>query len=435
MVYIIEYFIEYFTYILMELNEITRYSVIFLISVTLFTIVLRILLSIAYQSQLTAVRFSKKDRYSRLLKKIMNSYKAAAEKGIANINTQQIVNKYVMKLNFIGWSFESIDKLIFKIETQAPLIGVATLLIPDTDKLWCASTTAIIVLVFWILGSIFDYSSTKSKLIVSLIDYIDNQEGIFYVKDLGSIIISFKNELQSAMLNTDKILSDEIHKMSITLNDSVKYALENISKTLSSSMQTLVDYSAILKEPMNDWKTNIELTSKAQQELNLNTNLLKDSISDFGNLYTQFDKQLENQNKLLTTLMEQVQNEIQQLCNVVNNTDESSKTNAVNNEVLQKQLKYIESNQELLNLTLQKYEVSLEQFTSGMGESIGNIINLYSQNASETINSGIDDLINRISKSNSNLLHNVNESIDKLTKQNIIQQQTILDIKDLVHSN
>lgn len=435
MVYIIEYFIEYFTYILMELNEITRYSVIFLISVTLFTIVLRILLSIAYQSQLTAVRFSKKDRYSRLLKKIMNSYKSTAEKGIANINTQQIVNKYVMKLNFIGWSFESIDKLISKIEAQAPLIGAATLLIPDTDKLWCASTTAIIVLVFWILGSIFDYSSTKSKLIVSLIDYIDNQEGIFYVKDLGSIIISFKNELQSAMLNTDKILSDEIHKMSITLNDSVKYALENISKTLSSSMQTLVDYSAILKEPMNDWKTNIELTSKAQQELNLNTNLLKDSISDFGNLYTQFDKQLENQNKLLTTLMEQVQNEIQQLCNVVNNTDESSKTNAVNNEVLQKQLKYIESNQELLNLTLQKYEVSLEQFTSGIGESMGNIINLYSQNASETINSGIDELINKISKSNSNLLHNVNESIDKLTKQNIIQQQTILDIKDLVHSN
>lgn len=435
MVYIIEYFIEYFTYISMELNEITRYSVIFLIAVTLFTIVLRILLSIAYQSQLTAVRFSKKDRYSRLLKKIMNSYKAAAEKGIANINTQQIVNKYVTKLNFIGWSLESIDKLISKIETQAPLIGVTTLLIPDTDKLWCASTTAIIVLVFWILGSIFDYSSTKSKLIVSLIDYIDNQEGIFYVKDLGSIIISFKNELQSAMLNTDKILSDEIHKMSITLNDSVKYALENISKTLSSSMQTLVDYSAILKEPMNDWKTNIELTSKAQQELNLNTNLLKDSISDFGNLYTQFDKQLENQNKLLTTLMEQVQNEIQQLCNVVNNTDESSKTNAVNNKVLQKQLKYIESNQELLNLTLQKYEVSLEQFTSGIGESIGNIINLYSQNASETINSGIDELINKISKSNSNLLHNVNESIDKLTKQNIIQQQTILDIKDLVHSN
>lgn len=435
MVYIIEYFIEYFTYISMELNEITRYSVIFLIAVTLFTIVLRILLSIAYQSQLTAVRFSKKDRYSRLLKKIMNSYKAAAEKGIANINTQQIVNKYVTKLNFIGWSLESIDKLISKIETQAPLIGFATLLIPDTDKLWCASTTAIIVLVFWIFGSIFDYSSTKSKLIVSLIDYIDNQEGIFYVKDLGSIIISFKNELQSAMLNTDKILSDEIHKMSITLNDSVKYALENISKTLSSSMQTLVDYSAILKEPMNDWKTNIELTSKAQQELNLNTNSLKDSISDFGNLYTQFDKQLENQNKLLTTLMEQVQNEIQQLCNVVNNTDESSKTNAVNNEVLQKQLKYIESNQELLNLTLQKYEVSLEQFTSGIGESIGNIINLYSQNASETINSGIDELINRISKSNGNLLNNVNESIDKLTKQNMIQQQTILDIKDLVHSN
>lgn len=427
--------INYFMFMLSDLNDITRYSIIFLTTVTLFAIILRIILSVSYQGQLTAVRFSKKDKYSKLLNKIIRSYKETAEKGIANINTEQIVNKYTMQLNLIGWSFESIDKLINKIETQAPLIGIATLFIADTDKMWCGGATAIIVLVYWILGSILDYKSAKDKLIVTLIDYVDNQEGIFYVKDLGSIIISFKNELQSTMLNTDKILSNEIHKMNMTLNDNFKYSMDNISKTLESSMKSLVDYSNMLKEPMSDWKNNIESAYKVQEILNTNTNALKDVVSDFNNLYTQFDKQLENQNTLLTNLMEQIQKQIQQLYNIANNSDENIKINAVNNEAVQKQLKYIETNQELLNTSLQKYESSLEQFTSTMSESVGNIINLYSQNAAESMDSAIDKFVNKISKTNTNLLYNVNESIDKITKQNTIQQQTILDIKDLVSKN
>lgn len=427
--------IDYFMLMLSDLNDITKYSIIFLTVVTLFVLALRIILSVAYQSQLIAVKLSKKDKYTKLLKKIIHSYKEAAEKGIANINTKQIVNKYIIQLSLIGWSFESIDKLIHKIETQAPLIGIATLFITETDKLWCGATTAIIILLYWILGSIFDYESVKDKLIITLIDYVDNQEGIFYVKDLGSIIISFKNELQSTILNTDKILSNEIHKMSITLNDNFKYSMDNISKTLESSMQSLVDYSNVLKEPMNDWKNNIELASKIQESLNINTTALKDIISDFTSLYNQFDKQLENQNVLLTNLMEQIKNEIQQLCNIVNNSDENIKVNSLNNEAVQKQLKYIETNQELLNVTLQKYETSLEQFTSAISESIGNIIDLHSQNAAENIDSAIDKFVNKVSKSNSNLLYNVNESIDKITKQNMIQQQTILDIKDIVVKN
>lgn len=429
-------FFEDFMYIIMNLNDITKYTVIFLGGVTVFTVILRIFLSIGYQNQLARLRLSKKDKKSKLLNKIINSYKVAAEKGIANINTEKIVNKYMFKLNFGGWSFESIDKLISKIENQAGFIGVATLFIPDTDKLWCAGTTALMMVVFWLLGSIFDYASTKTKLMVELIDYVDNQEGIFYVKDLGSVIVSFKNELQSTMLNTNKVLGDAINKMNIGISDSFKYNTDNMVKSMESSMKALVNYADILKEPMDGWKANIDMAGTVQKDLNSTIEILKESMVKFESIYIGLDKQLTAQDTDMKEISLQTRKQVEQLFSVIDNIDENSKNISIHNEATQKQLKYVEDNQQLLNVTLQKYQGSIEQFTSNMGDAFGNMVNIYSQNVAEKMVSEIGDVTKKLVEVNKEIIDNINEGIDKLTNQSLIQQQSVLDIKEsLILSN
>lgn len=423
-------FIDQFIDNIASLNQITMYTVIFLISLIFITVILRIVLSIAYQSQLTALRLSKKDKKSSLLKRVTNNYKSVCDKGIANINTEQIVNKHMMKLSLLGWSFESISDFIVKIETQAGFIGIATLFIPDTDKTWCVSVTAIMLAIFWILGSIFDYKSTKAKLKTELIDYIDNQEGKFYTKDMGSIIVSFKNELQSSILNTTKVLSDSINKMNVNLNETFKYGVENIIKTTESSMRTLTDYSSILKEPMEDWKRNLGKASELQLGLNETINTLNDSMTKFNLIYDKLDNQLKLQTSSTKDLASQIQNQINTLFKVITNLDDNSKNIALSNEALEKQLKYIENNQQLLDVTLQKYEGSVQEFTSNMGDSFGKIIDLYSQNASISISSEINQIVNKLADSNKDLIGAINENLTKLTNQNIILEQSILDIKD-----
>lgn len=427
---------EDYMYIIMNLNDITKYTVIFLGGIAVFTVILRILLSIGYQNQLARLRFSKKEKKSKLLNKIINSYKTAGEKGIANINTEEIVNKYILRLNFGGWSFESIDKLISKIENQAGFVGVATLFITDTDKLWCAGTTALMLVFFWLIGSIFDYASTKIKLKVELIDYVDNQEGIFYVKDLGSVIVSFKNELQSTMLNTNKVLGDAINKMNSSITDSFKYNNDSMIKIMESSMKALVDYADILKEPMTEWKTNIEMAGTVQKDLNSTIGILKESITKFESIYVSLDKQLTTQDADIKEISLQTRKQVEQLFSVVDNIDENSKNISIHNEATQKQLKYVEENQKLLNVTLQKYESSIEQLASNMGNTFGNMVNIYSQNITESMVSEIRDVTKNLVEVNKEIIDNINQGIKKLTNQSLIQQQTVLDIKEsLVFSN
>lgn len=427
---------ETLTNTIFSLNDITKYTVLFLIGLIFVTVILRIALSIGYQSHLTMVRFSKKDRHSSLLTKIIKNYKAASEKGVANINTEQIVNKYMMRLNILGWSFSSIDGFITKIEAQAGFIGIATLFIPDTDKMWCVGTTAIMLLIFWFIGSIFDYKSARNKLKVELIDYVDNKEGVFYTKDIGSIIVTFKNELQSALLNTNKVLGDTINKLSININDNFKYGVDTIVKTTEMSMKTLVDYSQILKEPMNDWKQNIESASILQKNLNDTIVILNQSIDKFETIYNNLDKGLNENSISSKELANQIKLQIEQMFSAINNLDENSKGLISNTEIVNKQIKYIEDNQQLLDVAVQKYEGAIEEFTSSIANSFSNIVNSQSQNVSESFLNEMKQIINEFSISNKELANSINENMDKLVNQNIIQQQSITDIKEsLIYKN
>lgn len=419
---------DYFE-IVLGLNEVTRYTIVFLAIIVVITVILRIILSIFYQGQLTTARFSKKDKRSALLNKIINDYKIASEKGIANVNTNQIVMKYIRKMNIIGWSLDSIDALVKKVETQAAFIGIATVFLPDTDKLWCAMATAIMLLLFWLFGSIFDYDATKAKLIVEVIDYVDNVEGVFYSKDIGSTILSLKNEMQMAILNMNKSLSDAIYKLNGSVSDQFKYGTDHIVKTMESSMKALVNYSDILKEPMEAWKLNIEQAVKLQNGMNVTAQDLKGTMEKFSEIYNQLDKQLTNQSADMKEVYNSLRKQIEQLFTVINTINDNSRNVALNNEALQKQLKYIDENQQVLNVSLQKYQGSVEDFTSNLAEVFSNIVTIYTQNTTASLTSGIEELSKKSLETNKDMLCNVNESIDKLTKQSTIQQQSILDIK------
>jgi hypothetical protein len=413
----------------MNLNDITRYTVIFLSIIVVITVALRIVLSIFYQGQLTAVRFSKKDKRSALLNKIINDYKIASDKGIANVNTNQIVMKYVRKLNFIGWSLDSIDSFIKKVETQAAFIAIAAIFLPETDKLWCAGITALMLIVFWLIGSVFDYESTRAKLDVELIDYVDNVEGVFYSKDIGSTILSLKNELQVAIFNTNKSLTDAIYKLNSSVNESFKYGTDHMVRTMETSMNSLVNYATVLKEPMEAWKQNIEQASKLQSGLNSTSQDLKQAMDKFSEIYGRLDQQLTNQSTDMKEVYVSLRKQIEQLFTVVNNIDENSKTVTINNEALQKQLKYIDDNQEVLNITLQKYQGTIEEFTANIGEVFSNIVTLYSQNATTSITSGMQEFSNKLIETNREFLSSINESIEQLSRQNMIGQQSVLDMK------
>lgn len=429
-------FITDFNYSIENINQMTEITVVFLILSATLSVILRIILCICYQSNLLFARFSKKDRKSRLIRKILNNYKDVEDRGISNINIEQIVNKNILKLNFIGFNLNSIDELVKKIESQLGIIGVASFFIPSTDKMLCAIATATVIMIFWVFGSIFNYNLTKIKLISEVVDYIDNREGISDKKDLATIIVTLKNDLQSAMLNTDKILTDEIHKLSSNINESFKYGTESIVKIVNSSMNNITSYADILNEPIEKWKLNIEAASTAQNSLNLTVTELKDAMSKFESIYEQIDRQLNTQNDNIKDMASQIGKQVEQFCSVVYTVDESIKSVSLNSQAVQNQLKYIDNNQKVLDSAVQKYQGAMEELTSNIGQAFGNIINIYSHNASENINSEVEKVIDRLAEINREFLENVNKKIDIVSNQNLIQQQTILDLKDnLLYKN
>lgn len=85
---------------------------------------------------------------------------------------------------------------------------------------------------------------------------------------------------------------------------------------------------------------------------------------------------------------------------------------AKSTETVERQLQYIERNQELLEKTVQQYEVGLVEITKKLGDGLGSIIDYHVQTAYGAINESVQNNLNKIVTSNSELLVRIQQLLE-----------------------
>ncbi len=360
---------------------------------------LRIIVCGGYQTQLTIFNLSAKDigeksaikdTKSKLLNKVVKDFVKSSDKGISVLNPISIVKKHLFSLTMLGISYESLERFVSLSSNGFLVIGALLAFIFEDYRSIYALSTIVAFILFRLFETVFDFIIIKNKLELEMAEYVNREIGQFYGTDSSSVLIRLKSELSTLISAQTEALAQSITKMGDTTSGVLRLSLQEITREMEKTALSFGKISQELNEPAERWKNCLEEARNAQKDLNDTCHTL---------------------NSLMSSVV-------------------SGLTEQKDREAFEKQLKYIEKNQGLLEESINKYELSLEEMTQKMGDGFGKIVEFHIQQAydgfSHTLTSNMQDIINL----NNDMILKLQELFESMKQQSRSETQAILKIKE-----
>ena len=217
--------------------EYYRFLIIGIVVAWVVILVLRIMLTSGYVSQLQLAKASAAkgipDAESiaklrpPLLKRAAVDYAFLGERGIARIDSRDLVRKSARKLKFLWWSFESCGRFLDTMEPAVFFAGIIFTIISEQRAVF-AAVTLILFAIGKLLSTFIDYKKTRDELFDEVAFLLDKELGRLYVTDGPAAINNLRGELKGLMNYQAKYLSDTITE----LRDKLAAVTEKSTMTL-----------------------------------------------------------------------------------------------------------------------------------------------------------------------------------------------------------
>lgn len=253
------------------LNTEKSIDVIFIGFLAIYTLTffLRIIICIGYQAHFTHFNINQKpiDKKENIriknygiLNKVISDYIKISEKGIQSINIKSIVNKHLLRINFIGLSFTSIEKFVEGVEKNILFVSIFLAFIFDEYRILYTTCGVIIFLLIKIYSSIFDFSLVKQKLSEEVSVYIQTELGKFYVWDVDKLAKKLIKEISDSLIKHSENTYESIVQLNSIL-DSLKDSYNTVSvtnKALHSKMEYIEKNQEVLEQAMDKYEVALE---------------------------------------------------------------------------------------------------------------------------------------------------------------------------------
>lgn len=412
---------------------------IYILAVILY-LIFRVIVCTGFQMNLTRFYFSNKeissindikDTKSRLLNKVIKSYVKSAEKGISYIDINAITENQLLKLNFLGWNYKSIENFLNGLEYAFLIFGILFWLSFERELIFIVITIIAFVLIK-IMSSIFDYSVTKEKLLNEIILYVEREVGQFYITDLAFSVQNFKMEMKEVFNIQTKTLSDSVLKISTDMANAIIVSNKQLNENIDKTINSLFSITDILEKPLIQWKESLEKAVKSQVSINTTFEKIYNAASSFENVTNELAEKLESYSLVYKKYEDKANNEIIQLTSVTEKLLISNKDNSEIIKSLRNQFDYIEENQKLLKESIQKYELTLEDVTKQMGSALGGIVEYQMQSTYKNISEYIKEDISKITNSSNELIIQLDKLFEKMVEQSRSETLAVVKIKEQI---
>jgi len=370
--------------------------------VSVFALVLRIIACVGYQSQYAIFKLYGKEIKVKtdavnvrhgLIGKAVADYMAACEKGASGVSSAAIVGKHLTNMGFIFWKYDSMAAFIKAYENACLIIGLLLAFFLDYPAFF--GIMSIVVFLFLrVCASVFDFDLAKIKLANETVEYLDKEIGQFYTPDLSSGINRLRTEMADAAARQAVIFENAVRQMTESLSESMKVTLGEIS----------------LDDTVSEWKTAV--ASAADFTKNIGAGLksyesvivtFKASADFFNNSFAEY---ADGMKKLA----------------------ESIDARFAAQDMLDK-------NQALLNDSFNKFELSLQDITGKLGNSLATLVEHRLQASYGTLNDSINDNIRQIINSNNEYLSRMQKLFDALGEQSAAETRAILRATEQMDGN
>lgn len=399
---------------------------------------LRILLYVGYQTQYGIFTLYAKELRSKedisgikrgIFAKSVRDYVRSQNKGVSTVNTHSIVQKHLLHMRLVIWTYSSIHRFISSMETSYLFIGILLAMFTDYPMLF--GVFSIIVFISGrIIATVFDYELARDRIGNEMVEYIEREVGAFYLSDFNSAIHRLGTTLLEAVGNQSLVMSSSIKDLGTDLSGVLRLITGDIQKNLENSLNVFINKAEALNEPLNNWKEAISKAADQQGVLNEAAHQIHDASEILKSMSETLESILKSYADNFNQEKDLISEQVNKLGDISGALDNSISIAVSSYDSIQASLSYIEKNQSVLEESLNKYELALKNMTSGLSDGMGSIINYNIESASQSLGERLNDNISSVLGGNNELMSKLQVLFGDLSEQSKRQTQAIINVKE-----
>jgi len=410
------FFSELFITLNRQDNHVIIMSVFF--GVAALAVLLRIISHLHFRAALIGFRRDAKkpiktlddirELKNSLLVNIVIEYKRVADKAVTHVPAQQLVNRQVAAMSFIGWRYDGMLPFIVELERALLFIGLI-LAVVFSDYAFVYGVLAIVLfLLTRAAAAFFNFFGAKEQLADEIVIYIEREIGRFFASDTGGAVLRLKNDLTEAIAGMTASLEGIVSQMAESLENTttsigktmtettdsigstMTKATENVGPALAAAMdEKLINMNANLSNTLESWESALSQASSLQTAMN-----------DTSDRLGQTSLRLQSSAELLSKHLQGHSNALSEqhiaLVSAIESVKDGVGLLSTQQTALVQQSDYIERNQQTLEAAISAYESSLQGLTQSLGDGLGAFINLHAQTSAQAVNDALKTNIDKI---------------------------------------
>jgi len=375
------------------------------LSIALITIILRIVAYIHFHSELIVVRMditkeikkredflakSKLAIKSAILRKTITEYMKVAERAVTNVPTSQLINRAISGMSLLGWRYDNILPLVESLENMLLFVGLILAIVFTNSSFAYATMAIIIFLVTRLSLAFFNARATREQLADEMYIFISREVGRFFASDTGGAILRLKNDLTEAINNQSETYTNTMKNIATTM----EHTMDNVAQSMVNAANSIGPIVAnAMDEKLINMNTTLTTTLKNWESALSEAGRIQTAMNESSEKLSQSSTRVQSASELLATHLKGHSNALsEQLIALINAMDlvkDSTNNLITQQDTLVKQIKYIESNQQTLDVSIHSYEATLQGLAQTLGEGIGTFIDLHAQTSAQAINDAL----------------------------------------------
>lgn len=417
-------------------DNVTLTAIVTFLIAMVVIMAMRLGLNLTYQAQYALFKLCAKevkssrdikDAKSMLLNRAVKEYIKSAERGVDNIDTSTVVSMYVNKLNMVILNCRVTGRFVSSMEYSIPAIAFILALFTEPPMLFGVLGIASFVITRF-FAMLFDFAIVRDRLITEMTIYIEQEIGQHYSTRFPTMMHVFKLELKNIIEEQSETTKKSIEKLGMDIAGVLQLSVQEMAKTIDTTMQNITDSGEMFKEPVEMFNRAIEKGTNMQENMNMSFEGISKASEQFNETISTLGSTFTAQNDYLTQHSESIYAQVEELKKVTQQLIDSNANSKNMIKDVEKAIKYIDKNQDILKNSLHSYEVALEQMTSNIGDGFGSIIQYQMEATYSKFDESIQNNINVIAKSNSEITKKLKVLFEQLQEQSKNETQAIVRV-------
>jgi len=360
--------------------------------------------------------------------RIVKEYAGLGARGIGKIDTASIAKLMTYRSRLVFFNYQSLGRFVLGVEAAILPLGIMFVLAAHNrmDMVLASGITYGLVRIF---AGLLDFEMANERYTATISHVLSRDIARFFPVDATSAIIALSADMKE-MLNRQNTMYNEIlGKISGEFSSQMKTSIGAMTKSVELTMESIARHEG-LTAAMNKWGDAVDIAASKQAAIAATVGDIEKVMKGFSAAALEMSSDITRAAKGLDDRNDALKDDTARLAAAIEGLNATSTDLALRQGNVAQELEVISKYQRALDNSLGSYETSLQNVAASLGDALGRIVDLHTQNATNAMAEGITENLRQMAIGNNELFHRLEGLFEKLEEQGRYQTNLLIGIKE-----